>query len=153
MGLKENRDEAVAEAARKCEEADKAEAVAAEAQRVNQDKWDNWRQVQDSIDDDLQKIAEANRKLDDNRDTDTLIQEAEQDKGEALTDEERARYVSVMAGAEHDTLDMAKVKSEIVGLREALDQYRSVVERLVSDEELLRLSRRARQETSFRDGA
>lgn len=71
----------------------------------------------------------------------------------ANTDEEKARYVSVMAGAEHDTLDMAKVKSEIVGLREALDQYRSVVERLVSDEELLRLSRRARQETSFRDGA
>lgn len=70
----------------------------------------------------------------------------------AHTDEEKARYVSFMAGAEHDTLDMAKVKSEIVDLRKALDQYRSVVERLVSDEELLRLSRRARRETSFRDG-
>lgn len=54
-----------------------------------------------------------------------------------------------MAGAEHDTLDIAKVTAEIVRLREALDEYRLVVERLVSDEELLRLSRRARQETLF----
>jgi hypothetical protein len=71
----------------------------------------------------------------------------------ADTNEEKARYVSVMASAEHDTLDLAKVKAEIAGLREALDQYRSVVERLVSNEELMRLSRRARQETSFRGGA
>jgi hypothetical protein len=71
----------------------------------------------------------------------------------ARTNEERAGYVAVMAGAEHGTLDMAKVKAEIAELREALDQYRLVVERLVSDEELLRLSRRARQETSLRDDA
>jgi len=67
------------------------------------------------------------------------------------TNEDKARYVSVMAGAEYDRLDMTKVKAEIAGLREALDQYRNVVERLVSDEELLRLSRRAKRETSFHD--
>lgn len=69
------------------------------------------------------------------------------------TNEEKARYVSVMAGAEDDTLDMVKVQNEIASLREALDQYRLVVERLVPDKELLALSGRAREETTFRDNA
>lgn len=66
------------------------------------------------------------------------------------TNEEKARYVSIMAGAEGDTLDMMKVQNEIASLREALDQYRLVVERLVPDKELLALSGRAREETMFR---
>lgn len=70
----------------------------------------------------------------------------------ANTNEEKARYVAIMAGAEGDTLDMAKVQDEIVSLRDALDQYRLVVERLVPDNKLLALSGRAREETLFRDG-
>lgn len=69
----------------------------------------------------------------------------------ANTNEEKARCVAIMAGAEGDTLDMTKVRNEIAGLREALDQYRLVVERLVPDKELLALSGRARKETVFRD--
>lgn len=57
-----------------------------------------------------------------------------------------------MAGTEGDTLNMTKVRNEIAGLREALNQYRLVVERLVPDKELLALSGRARKETMFRDG-
>jgi hypothetical protein len=69
----------------------------------------------------------------------------------ANTNEERARYVVVMAGGEDDTLDLEKIRAEVSGLRESLDQYRALVERLVPDEELLRLSSRARDESSFRD--
>lgn len=63
--------------------------------------------------------------------------------------EERAEAVLVMAGAEGDNLDMAKIESDIAALRESLDQYRLVVTRLVSDSELLELSGQARKETSL----
>ena len=71
----------------------------------------------------------------------------------ADTNAEKARYVSLMAGAEDDILDMAKIADEIAELRKALEQYREVIDRLVSSDELLRLSSRARNETLFRDGA
>ena len=69
----------------------------------------------------------------------------------ANTIEEKARYISVMAGEIDDTLNMPRVKAEIACLRESLDQYRLVVEQMVSNAELLQLSQRARKETQFPD--
>ena len=69
----------------------------------------------------------------------------------ANSDEERARYVSIMAGSESDFLDMKIVQREISALRKSLDQYRNVVERLLSDEEITRLSDKARKDTLFQD--
>jgi hypothetical protein len=71
----------------------------------------------------------------------------------ANTVEEKARYISVMAGEEGDVLDMHRIKAEIEGLREALNEYRDVVERMVAEDELLKLSGRARRETMFPDEA
>jgi len=71
----------------------------------------------------------------------------------ANTNEEKARYISVMAGEEEDSLNMLRIGTEIESLRESLNQYRSVVERMVSSAELLQLSTRARQETQFPDEA
>lgn len=65
------------------------------------------------------------------------------------TNEEKARYISVMAGEEDDSLDMLRIRKEIAGLRESLDQYRSVVGQMATNAELLQLSQRARQETQF----
>ncbi|MBI1887716.1 MAG: hypothetical protein HYS19_04995 [Nitrosomonadales bacterium] len=67
----------------------------------------------------------------------------------ANTSEEKARYISTMAGEENDSLNMPRICAEIQSLRESLDQYRGVVERLVTDAELLQLSQRARRETEF----
>lgn len=64
--------------------------------------------------------------------------------GLASSNEERARYVSVFAGAEEDLLDIDKVRSEISDLRQSIDQYRSVVERFLSNDEIARFSRQAR---------
>ncbi|EMF7564980.1 hypothetical protein V4F78_004483 [Serratia marcescens] len=60
------------------------------------------------------------------------------------TAEEKARYVSLMAGQEGDVLNMPKITEEIEALKHALNDYRDVVERMVSNEELLRLSQQAR---------
>jgi len=68
------------------------------------------------------------------------------------TQEEIARYVAVMAGEKDDSLNMPRIREEITKLRDSLNQYRIVVERLVSDPELLQLSQRARNETRFKDG-
>jgi len=67
----------------------------------------------------------------------------------ADTHEEKARYISVMAGEEESALNMTRIYDEIENLRESLDQYRSIIERMVSNAELLQLSRRARRETQF----
>ncbi|OJA91664.1 hypothetical protein BGV71_04020 [Burkholderia ubonensis] len=67
----------------------------------------------------------------------------------ANSHEEKAKYVALMVGEEQDTLNMQRVEAEITGLRESLNQYRDVVSRLVTDEELLRLSKRAREEVPF----
>ncbi|MFI5331223.1 MAG: hypothetical protein ACHQ2F_09370 [Desulfobaccales bacterium] len=57
------------------------------------------------------------------------------------SDEEKAGLVTLMAGAEeNEILDLDKISSEIAGLRNSLDEYRTVVERLVSNDELLILS-------------
>lgn len=69
------------------------------------------------------------------------------------TTEEKARYIAVMAGEEDDSLNMPRIREEITMLRDSLNQYRLVVERLVSDAELLQLSQRARNETRFEDRA
>jgi hypothetical protein len=70
----------------------------------------------------------------------------------ANTDDERARYISIMAGEEGDILDIARINFEISALRESLNQYRLVVEQVVTGSELLQLSNQARQETSCTDG-
>jgi len=69
------------------------------------------------------------------------------------TNEEKARLVALMAGAENDLLDLEKITAEVATLREALEEYRLVVERIVTSEELLSLSGKARQETQFKDRA
>ena len=71
----------------------------------------------------------------------------------ADTKEEKARYISIMAGEEDSGLNMPRIREEITMLRESLDQYRLVVERLVSDAKLLQLSQRARNETRFANDA
>lgn len=71
----------------------------------------------------------------------------------ANTSEEKAHYVSVMAGEKGDALNMSRITAEIEGLRKALSEYRAVVERMVADDELLRFSGRARKETMFPDDA
>ena len=62
---------------------------------------------------------------------------------------EKARYISIMAGEEGDSLNMGRIKKELTELREALDAYRAFVERMVSGDELLQLSKRARQDTRY----
>jgi hypothetical protein len=63
------------------------------------------------------------------------------------TNEEAASYVSVMSGSEDEHIDISRVQSDISGLRAALDEYRVVVERFVSNDELLKLSKKARENT------
>lgn len=69
------------------------------------------------------------------------------------THEEKAKYIALMAGEEVDTLNMSRINTEITSLRGALEQYRTIVERLVTSAELLHLSQRARQETQLVPGA
>lgn len=65
------------------------------------------------------------------------------------TFEDRARYISIMAGEEGDSLNMERIKDELTRLREALDEYREFVGQMVSNDELLQLSKRARQDTRY----
>jgi len=69
----------------------------------------------------------------------------------ANTNEERARYVAIMAGEEGDLLNMNKVKSEITSLREALNRYRMVVDKLLTSNELITLSKEARKVTLLQE--
>ncbi len=70
------------------------------------------------------------------------------------TNEEKARLVAVMAGAKYkSTLNLRKARKEIASLRNSLDEYRNVVQRLVSDDELLKFSGKARDATRFREEA
>jgi hypothetical protein len=70
------------------------------------------------------------------------------------TNEQKAGLVALMAGAEEDgALDLEKIGSEVAALRESIDEYRAVVERLVTNDELLSLSSRARKKTSLRNPA
>lgn len=67
------------------------------------------------------------------------------------TDEEKARYVSLMAGEEEDLLHMDKIHAEITGLREAMEAYRLVVIGLASSDEIILLSKAARKATFLAD--
>ncbi|MDZ4055802.1 hypothetical protein [Arenimonas sp.] len=67
------------------------------------------------------------------------------------TNEEKARYVSIMAGEENDLLHMDKIRAEIVALREAMEGYRIVVNDLATADEIIRLSRSARKATQLDD--
>jgi hypothetical protein len=64
--------------------------------------------------------------------------------------EEKARYVAVMSGSRRGTISMQRIKREIKGLSEALVQYREAIDRLISNEEVVRLSKEARKKTLFR---
>ncbi|MBI3703559.1 MAG: hypothetical protein HY244_06885 [Rhizobiales bacterium] len=65
------------------------------------------------------------------------------------TDREQVEGVLIMAGSEGDQLDIAKLKLDIAGLRESLEQYRHVLNQLVTSEEVLALSQLARKQTSL----
>lgn len=66
------------------------------------------------------------------------------------TPEEKAQLIALMAGVKKQgVLDIKKSSQEIRALRQSLNEYRKMVERLVSDAELVSLSNRARRETSF----
>lgn len=67
----------------------------------------------------------------------------------ANTNEEKAHYISVMAGERKNSLNMKRISAEIESFRQSLTEYRALVERMVTDAELLQLSQRARQETLF----
>ena len=63
--------------------------------------------------------------------------------------EDRASYVSVMVGSQSELLDLGRIEQEIGDLSESLDDFRVVVERLLSDDEITRFSDAARKKTSF----
>lgn len=71
----------------------------------------------------------------------------------ANTNEEKARYITVMAGERKNGLNMKRISAEIESFRQSLSEYRALVERIVTDAELLQLSQRARQETLFHGDA
>ena len=63
--------------------------------------------------------------------------------------EDRASYVSVMFGSQSELLNVGRIEQEIGGLRESLGDFREVVQRLLSDEEIMRFSDEAREKTSL----
>lgn len=65
------------------------------------------------------------------------------------TVQEKARYVSVMAGEEGDALHIGRIEEELSNLRESLDLYRAFIERMMSIEEVLQLSKQAREDTCY----
>ncbi len=67
----------------------------------------------------------------------------------ANSSEDRASYVSVMIGSQSELLDIGKIELEISDLRESLENYRKVVLRLVSNDDITRFSDEAREITSF----
>ncbi|MBL7153202.1 MAG: hypothetical protein ISS79_05760 [Phycisphaerae bacterium] len=67
------------------------------------------------------------------------------------TKEKKTRLVALMAGVDAGgLLDIDKITSELADLRKSLDEYRTLLERFVSDEELLSLSKRAREKTRIK---
>lgn len=65
------------------------------------------------------------------------------------TNEDQARYVSVMAGEESDLLHMDKIRAELMALRESMELYRLVVNQLATPDEIMRLSKEARDATNL----
>jgi hypothetical protein len=68
------------------------------------------------------------------------------------TNEEKAKYVSVMAGEEDELLHMDRIRAEITALREAMESYRLVVTDLATSDEIIRLSQAARKATLLDTG-
>ena len=62
-----------------------------------------------------------------------------------------ANYVLVFAGVEeaNSVVDMEKIHTELDALRSALEKYRIASEKLVSGDDLVSLSQRAREETTM----
>jgi hypothetical protein len=58
-------------------------------------------------------------------------------------------YVLTLGGSETDSLDLPRLRQEIDGLREALERYQAVANRLVGAKEMLKLSKKAREETEL----
>ena len=54
-----------------------------------------------------------------------------------------------LAGSESEYLDIEKTKHEISELETSLSQFRSVIERLLSDDEITRLAHEARRDTLY----
>jgi hypothetical protein len=48
-------------------------------------------------------------------------------------------------------VSMPRIKRELTDLSEALNQYRALIEKLVTDEELVELSKVARKKTQFHE--
>jgi hypothetical protein len=68
------------------------------------------------------------------------------------TEEEITDLVTLIAGVEGgEILDLQKIAAEVESLKQSLEEYRAIVERLVLDKELLILSSQARQETLFKE--
>lgn len=64
------------------------------------------------------------------------------------SDQDKAKLVAVMAGERsRDTLNLKRIRAEIAELKGALQAYRDLVDRLATDEEILQLSKKARQTT------
>ena len=63
--------------------------------------------------------------------------------------EDRVRYVSVMFGSQSELLDVGRIEQELGDLRESLGDFREVVQRLLSDDEIMRFSDEAREKTSL----
>lgn len=64
------------------------------------------------------------------------------------TDVEKAKLIVVMAGEKtRRAIDLNRIRREVKDLRDALEQYRTLVQRLASEEEIVRLSRKAREAT------
>ena len=66
-----------------------------------------------------------------------------------LSQEEQAHYVNVMAGAKGSTLNMRKIKSEILDLRTAMQAYREAITDLASGSDILKLSNTSRARTTL----
>ncbi len=67
------------------------------------------------------------------------------------TEAEKAQLIFVMAGERaRRAIDLERIHGEVRNLRKSLEEYRVLVQRLASDEEILRLSNKARKVSRMR---
>jgi hypothetical protein len=65
--------------------------------------------------------------------------------------EEKAQYVVYMSGSSRrNTISIPRIKREVKSLSESLEQYREAINKLISSEEMVRLSKEARTNTLFK---
>lgn len=55
--------------------------------------------------------------------------------------------VALMAGSESEHLDSARINAEVESLRTSLDEYRGLVDKLLSRDEIVRLAKRAQEKS------